>query len=90
MSEEPRDRGSVWGGFGIGAGLNIVLTGAMAAMVSGVVLFGCGLVQLLWIVPAYFYFKGEGATETAKGILIAAAICFLLNASCWGIVMTMK
>jgi hypothetical protein len=33
-------------------------------------------------------FRKSGKSETAKGILIAATITFLLNAGCWGLVAT--
>jgi hypothetical protein len=33
-------------------------------------------------------FRASGRRETMKGVIIAAAITFLLNASCWGLVAT--
>jgi hypothetical protein len=42
--------------------------------------------QALWIGPLYFKYRARDETETAKGILIAAGITFLLNAGCWGLV----
>jgi hypothetical protein len=89
MSEDQPNAGSMLKGFGIGAGLNILLMVAVAAMVNPIVLIGAGLVQLVWIVPMYLSFRRQGATETAKGILLAAGIVFLLNAACFGLVMTM-
>jgi hypothetical protein len=49
---------------------------------------GIGLVQAAWIVPMVLRFRATGRRETAKGVIIAAAITFLLNASCWGLVAT--
>jgi membrane protein YdbS with pleckstrin-like domain len=51
-------------------------------------LFGIGVVQAAWIVPLWRRYRAIGETETAKGLLIAAGIIFLLNAGCWGIVAT--
>jgi hypothetical protein len=44
-----------------------------------------GVVQLIYVVPLFFYFKRAGQTRTAKGLVIAASITALLNASCWGV-----
>jgi hypothetical protein len=33
----------------------------------------------------YFSRRRRGETQTANGVLLAAGITFLLNASCWGI-----
>jgi hypothetical protein len=38
------------------------------------------------MIPAYVYFRKNGETETAKGLLIGASITFLLNATCTAIV----
>jgi hypothetical protein len=43
-----------------------------------------GLVQFAWLMPLRNRYKLEGRTEDAKGVLIAAGITVLLNASCWG------
>jgi hypothetical protein len=47
---------------------------------------GLWLVQLAWIVPVCLSYRAKGETETVKGIAIIAAITFLLNAGCWGVV----
>jgi hypothetical protein len=65
--------------------------GAVVSLMMFVVpLLGIGILQLLWIIPSYLHFRRKGQPETAKGILIAAGIVFLLNAGCWGILMTSK
>ncbi len=85
-------KGSVVRGIAIAAGLNIgaAIVGAITMMIGigFVILLGIGIVQLAWILPLYFSFRKRGETETAKGVLIGAGITFLLNAGCWGVVMT--
>jgi hypothetical protein len=83
-------------GRGIGMGALFTLGGAvgsgllMTVVIGFVLFFGIGLSQAIWMVPAYLHYKRRGETETAKGILIVAGIVFLLNASCWGVLMTNK
>ena len=87
-------RGTVGRGVGIGALLTlggIVASGVLMVVYIGfAMLFGIGVAQLMWIIPAYLRYKKRGETETAKGILIAAGLVFLLNASCWGVLATSK
>lgn len=49
--------------------------------------FGVGLGQWLWLVPMRRSYLRHGETETAKGLVVAGAITFLLNAGCWGLIM---
>jgi hypothetical protein len=56
----------------------------------GVILVGIGIVQLLWMLPAWLIYRRRGQAETAKGILIIAGVVFMLNASCWGLVLSMR
>lgn len=80
-----------------GGGRVVTGFGIAAAMTSGGLilsimlgfwpLFGIGVIQALWIVPLWLSFKRRGETESAKGVLLAAGITFLLNAACWGVVM---
>ena len=89
MEEPVRSNGSIARGLGIGALLT--LAGAVASLplmvvyIGFVTLFGIGLAQLIWMIPAYRRYKKRGETETAKGLLIIAGLVFLLNASCWGV-----
>ena len=83
----PESQDSILRGFGIGALLS--LGGAVVSLMAFVVpLLGIGILQLLWIIPCYLHFRRKGQRETAKGVLIAAGIVFLLNAGCWGYLMT--
>jgi hypothetical protein len=49
-------------------------------------LVAIGLLQAVWMVPAYLYYRKAGESETTQGILLIAGIVFLLNAACWGLV----
>jgi hypothetical protein len=95
------DHGSLFGGIALGFLANI--GGCIAAALLGTVFmngaetlslpffaipFGIGLAQSLWIIPLYRSKRRSGATETAKGLIVAAAITFLLNAACWGALLT--
>jgi hypothetical protein len=66
----------------------INLGAAIVGIVTIVVPLAIGLIQAAWIVPMVLSFRKSGKSETAKGILIAATITFLLNAGCWGLVAT--
>jgi len=45
-----------------------------------------GLIQWIWMTKLARKFQGEGQTETAKGVLIAAGISTLLSATCWCVI----
>lgn len=64
-------------GFG-GEGTGIV---AVYGLVGGI-----GLFQLLYVLPIYFVLRKENRTDTIKGVIIAASITALLNATCWGMI----
>jgi formate-dependent nitrite reductase membrane component NrfD len=84
--QQPKSEGSVWGGFGLAAAINVGAT--IVGIVTVVVPFVIGVVQAAWIIPMVLSFRKSGKRETAKGVIIAAAITFLLNAGCWGLVAT--
>ena len=86
MPEDRPDTGSVARGVVFAISLNIALF-VLVVLLYPVALFACGVVQLLWLVPLYFYFRSAGESETTKGVLIVAGLCFLLNAACWGLVL---
>ncbi|WP_139488547.1 hypothetical protein [Brevibacillus dissolubilis] len=44
-----------------------------------------GLAQLVYVIPFAIYFYKNGRTNMFNGILIGAAITFLLNAACFGL-----
>jgi hypothetical protein len=96
------DQGSF--GRGVLAGLALTVGGMVVvlpimggalSMVHGtfggwVLLMGIGIVQLLWMLPAWLIYRRRGQAETSKGILIIAVLVFLLNASCWGLMFSNK
>jgi hypothetical protein len=86
MLEYGRNRGNLF--LGILFGSLFSLGGVVVSfLLAGLPLLFIGLLQALWMVPAWLNFRNKGETETAKGIVIVAGIVFLLNASCWGLLM---
>jgi hypothetical protein len=83
-----------WKGVVLGLVLTIVLhvVGGMLILASindpggykglGVIMF-LGVVQLLYMIPAILLARMGGHRALAKGLIIGAAVTFLLNATCW-------
>lgn len=94
MSEDQGSLGSVAEGAGIAVGLTImgVVLGIVLIrdLVGLAMLSAIGIVQLLWMFPAWLIYQRKGRAETAKGILTTAGVIFLLNATCWGLVFIMR
>jgi hypothetical protein len=102
MFETERYRGGVGCGLGIGVVLAVFWAFVVVAVPLGrflpasvskfrsswSLLLPAGL--LLLIVPAWYYYKAHGFTETAKGIVIGAAIVFLLSAGCFALMFSSK
>lgn len=92
VPEQPAvDKGSVKKGVLVGLGLNAALI-AVSLLFFGSSGFGVtaifiSITQAVVILPAYLGFRSSGQTESAKGVLIAAGITFLLNATCFGVVL---
>ena len=90
------DEGSVGIGFAIGAILNVGLVVSVLlltcatnivepfATICGALVLAIGVIQLVYILPLYFRYKRKGQRNTAKGLVIAASVTALLNATCWG------
>ncbi len=57
---------------------------ASLAYLPVIVPFWAGITQLMYMIPAILIFRRRGQTDVAKGITIVAAIGFLLNSSCLG------
>jgi hypothetical protein len=71
----------IW--LGIGAGLLLHLIQIPLAAVTGFVsLVFIGVSQLLYIIPAIVIYGRRGQPGIVKGLAIAAALTFLLNATC--------
>ena len=90
------NQGSVGWGFLLGVLLNL-LQGALFWLVlskstsSGITLLvvglgGWGVIQLVYIVPIYFYLRHRNKAATAKGLVIAGSIVLLINVGCWVVV----
>jgi hypothetical protein len=47
-----------------------------------------GLLQLTYVIPLFLALRKKGRPNFAKGLFIGASFTFLLNATCWGYVMT--
>lgn len=47
-----------------------------------------GLSQLIYVIPAILIAWRKGRHDILKGLIIGAAITFLLNAACWGLIST--
>lgn len=69
----------VWKGIGLTMLLHLIL---LAYPMSYILI---GVVQLIYVVPALIWARHR--TGIMQGIIIAAALTFLLNAACFGIVM---
>jgi hypothetical protein len=86
-------------GFLLAIGLHIAVLGTLWFLVlplsgwsSGwlatvwfVGLLGIGVAQLVYLVPAILMARRRGRPGIAKGIIIAASLTALLNATCWGL-----
>lgn len=99
-SLDPRPRetqGRVSSGIALGIGLNVLQAllvffvaakagGNMDRFVTALLIGwgGAGVVQLAYVVPLYLRLRKKDRTETAKGLVIAASLVILINASCWG------
>ena len=81
---------SVWAGIGLTLGLHIVFGMIFMGILNLInpnwvlAVFYPGLTQLLYIVPLCLIFKKRGQVGMVKGLIIGAAITFLLNAACSG------
>lgn len=54
----------------------------LAAMTMAVSFIAIGLTQLVYVIPFVIHFRKKGRPGIAKGLIIGAAITFLLNGSC--------
>ena len=80
----PPRRGGFWKGLGLGFLLHLF---QILALSQSFLLTVWGLTQVAYMIPAAIYFKRRGEPDTVKGLMVAAAVSFLLNAACWGLFM---
>ena len=59
-------------------------------MYAVVLITAFGVFQLIYIIPLILFLRKRDRQDFAKGIAIGASIAFLLNATCFGLVMTGK
>ncbi len=72
---------NVWRGIGLALLLHLIQV-PLAFLTSGISLIFLGVSQLVYIIPAIVVYKRNDRSEIVKGLIIAAAITFLLNATC--------
>lgn len=53
------------------------------SMIGLWLVFGFGVSQFIYMLPAILIARRRGRTGLAKGLIIAASLAFLLNASCF-------
>jgi hypothetical protein len=73
-------------GFVVAVGVNVA--GSIVSLATGfgaVLVAVIGVGQFLWLLPMWIVYRKRGERETAKGILLAAGLTFLVNAGCWGL-----
>lgn len=73
----------VWKGMGITILLHLLLFLYPPSLVL------IGLIQLFYIIPAIIIANVKGRKGIVQGLLIGAGITFLVNAACFGIVLSM-
>ena len=54
----------------------------LAAVTLGLSLIALGLTQLAYVIPAVIIARRKGRPGIAKGLIIGAALTFLLNGTC--------
>jgi len=59
-------------------------------MYAVVLITAFGVFQLIYIIPLILFLRKRDRQDFAKGIAIGASIAFLLNATCFGLLMTGK
>ena len=92
---DQRSSREVLKGFGLGLlmqllqfPLNLVFQGGRGdGFILPVPVFVIGLSQLFYIVPLVIYLQKKDRQDMAKGVMIAAALIALLNATCFGVLM---
>src|SRR5262245_4488540 len=95
MQEQPSQpsqrggrQGDIWRGIGLGLLLQLIQI-PLAAVTSLISLVFIGVSQLLYIIPVIVIYGSQGRPGIVKGLAIAAALTFLLNATCAAIFFAM-
>ena len=74
----------VWIGLGLTLLLHLIQI-PLAIVTVAISLIVLGVSQLLYIIPAIIIYRKKGRPGVVKGLIIGAAITFLLNAACTGL-----
>ena len=75
----------IWRGVGLAFLLHLIQI-PFAFATSFISLIFVGVSQLVYIIPAIIFYWRDGRRGVVKGLIIAAAITFLLNATCTALV----
>ena len=74
-------QGEIWRGVGLALLLHLIQI-PLAAVTSFVSLVFIGVSQLLYIIPAIVFYYRQGRRSLVNGLIIVAALTFMLNATC--------
>ena len=93
QDRQPRDRQprtlSIWTGIALTILLHLIQI-PLSFLTSGLSFLFIGLSQLLYMIPVFLWVTvRQKELELSKGLVVGAAITFLLNATCVGIVFSM-
>lgn len=86
MTEERRSTADVFRGLGLALLLHLIQL-PLFFLTSGVTLAFVGVSQLVYIIPAILIARRKGRPDIGKGLIIGAAVTFLLNATCFAFLM---
>lgn len=76
-------------GFFVHIGLSVAIPVVLIAVYVGLILgMFIGVAQVLWGVPLAIWARGRGRTAFSQGVLAAMAMVFMLNAACFGILLS--
>jgi hypothetical protein len=75
----------VWKGIGLTALLHLIQV--LGVWIMFMPAWFIGITQLCYIIPVALYFNKKGRPGIVQGLIIGAAITFLLNAACFGYLM---
>src|SRR5262245_53554779 len=81
------NQAEIWRGIGLALLLHLIQIPLAAATVFFSLIF-MGVSQLLYIIPAIVIYRRKGRPGVVKGLIIAAALTFLLNATCSALVLS--
>jgi len=84
--EQRSGQEEIWRGIGLALLMHLIQL-PLAAVTVFLSLVFMGISQLLYIIPAIVIYRRRGRPGVVKGLIIAAAVTFLLNATCTALVL---